>query len=187
MGKARALRLGIVKGLKRSALAILPKTYKCPICKFQFNAYDVALEAKERNIDPETIVAGHIKSCIQSAYPNQKSDCLMCKEEGRTTKLKISELDAHIAKEHSEEKEIEDAVDRILPDDVKGKIISVEFSSHADNPDRNSVDAESRSSTLVTKESRDVESFPITSNEGNISEGLATGEKQMSESGVVEK
>src|SRR5712691_8274284 len=77
MGKARALKLGIVKGVATIAKVVLPDTYKCPVCKYIFTAYDVALEAKTTGKSAEEIVAGHIKDCIARVYPNQKSECLM--------------------------------------------------------------------------------------------------------------
>ncbi len=103
MGRAKALRLGIVKGLQHTAAKVLPKEWKCPICKYQFNAYDVAVESKETGISPEEIVAGHIKSCIRIRFPNQKSKCYDCSKQGKTTTLTISELDKHVAEYHSEE------------------------------------------------------------------------------------
>ena len=154
MGKAKALKLGIIKGVQHVAAVVLPDTYKCPVCKFQFTAYDVALEAKETGKSAEEIVAGHIKNCIATRFPNQKSECLMCKERGKTTKLKISELDDHMAQ------------------------------CHADNPDSNSLTTEPRSSALVTKSERVVKDSPITTDEGNYSQSpthLATGDR--SESG----
>ncbi len=102
MGKARALKLGIIAGVEHVAKVALPSTWKCPICKYQFNAYDVAVEAKETGRSAEEIVAEHIKSCISSRFPGSKSECWECKRKGKTTMLKISELDAHIEKEHSE-------------------------------------------------------------------------------------
>ena len=126
MGKAKALRLGIPKGVAHVATAVLPKSYKCPVCKYEFKAYDVALESKNTGISPEQIVAGHIKSCIQQRFPNQKSECLMCKEKGKTTKLTIRELDEHI------------------------------LQCHTDNPDSNSANTELQSSALVTESERDV-------------------------------
>jgi endogenous inhibitor of DNA gyrase (YacG/DUF329 family) len=66
LGRAKALRLGIVKGVKRTVSVVLPKTWKCPICKYEFKAYDVAVESKESGKSPEEIVAGHIMICIGS-------------------------------------------------------------------------------------------------------------------------
>ena len=66
MGKAKALRLGIQKGLQHTASLVLPKSFHCPVCKFQFNAYDVALQSKTEGISAEEIVAGHVIQCIGS-------------------------------------------------------------------------------------------------------------------------
>jgi hypothetical protein len=105
MGKVKALKLGIVKGVQHVASVVLPDTYKCPVCKYIFTAHDVALEAKTTGKSAEEIVAGHIKDCIARMYPNSKSECLMCKERGKTTMLKISELDQHIAQCHTDNSE----------------------------------------------------------------------------------
>lgn len=100
MGKAKALKLGIIKGVEHVAKAVLPQNYKCPICKFEFKAYDVTHEAKESGRSPEEIVAGHIKNCIAQRFPNQKSECQECHKVGKTTKLKMAKLDDHLRTEH---------------------------------------------------------------------------------------
>ncbi len=76
MGKARALKLGITKGIASVATVVLPKSFKCPVCKFQFNAYDVALQSKTEGILAEQIVAGHVIQCIGSLKGSaQCPDC----------------------------------------------------------------------------------------------------------------
>jgi len=64
LGRARALKLGITKGLSRTAQVVLPKAYKCPVCKYEFKAFDVAVESKNTGKSAELIVAGHVIQCI---------------------------------------------------------------------------------------------------------------------------
>ena len=97
MGKARALRLGITKGLSRTASLVLPKSFSCPVCKFQFNAYDVALRSKTEGISAEEIVAGHIMGCI--AQLKGQAQCPDC---GKSVKGK--DFKEHMDKEHPIEK-----------------------------------------------------------------------------------
>jgi uncharacterized protein (DUF2225 family) len=66
LGKTSALRRGIVKGIQHTASVVLPKTFRCPVCKYEFKAYDVAVESKESGKSPEELVAGHILGCIGS-------------------------------------------------------------------------------------------------------------------------
>jgi hypothetical protein len=100
MGKASALRRGIVKGIAHTASVVLPKTYHCPICKLEFKAYDVAVEAKETGVSPDNIVAGHVLQCARARFPNMKSECWECHKIGKTKKLTASELNEHLIGEH---------------------------------------------------------------------------------------
>jgi len=145
MGKARALRLGIKKGVQHTVSvvartvggAVLPSGWKCPICHYQFDAVEVKKESVASGRSPESILAEHIETCIRSRFPNMKSKCYFCGK-----KFTIDELKEHVEKEH--------------PDDP----------SDTDNSERNSVNTESQSSAPVTEE-RDVKSSPITSYEGS--------------------
>ena len=76
MGKASALRRGIMKGIEHVAKITLPQNFSCPICKFQFNAYDVALQSKTEGFSAEQIVGQHIVQCIGSLKGSaQCPDC----------------------------------------------------------------------------------------------------------------
>ena|SRR5713101_1390929 len=93
MGKAKALRLGIMKGIQHTASVVLPKTFSCPVCKYQFKAFDVAVEAKEKNISAEEIVAGHIMGCIGSL--KGQAQCPDCGQ-----MIKGKDFKEHMDREH---------------------------------------------------------------------------------------
>ncbi len=97
MGRARALKLGITKGIQTVARVTLPQTMKCPICKYQFTAYEVAVEAKSTGISAEEIVGSHIEQCIRARFPGKKSQCFFCHKD-----FTIDELREHVEKEHPE-------------------------------------------------------------------------------------
>lgn len=95
MGKARALRLGITKGVAKVGMAVLPTTYKCPLCKYQFNAYDVALEAKNTGVSAEEIIGEHILQCIKAFMPERLNSCPDCGE-----KIKGKDFADHMHSRH---------------------------------------------------------------------------------------
>ena len=83
MGKARALKLGIIKGASRVVTSALPQTWKCPICKLQFKAFDVAVESKQTGKPAEEIVGNHIVGCIA-----RLKGAAQCPDCGKTVKGK---------------------------------------------------------------------------------------------------
>jgi rubredoxin len=93
LGKARALKLGIVKGVATVAKVALPQTFKCPICKFEMKAYDVAVEAKETGKSAEEIVGKHIMGCIGSLKGSAQ-----CPDCGKNVRGK--DFEEHMKKEH---------------------------------------------------------------------------------------
>jgi len=126
LGKARALKLGIVKGVRHAASEVAKNvSWKCPVCKTKFNAYDLKKQAVEEGEEPETILARHVELCIRSQFPGYKSACGICTGFKDPWRLDKSEM-------------------KFTMDELQEHMRIVH--GHADSPDSNSVDAASSTS-----------------------------------------
>ncbi len=95
MGKARALKLGIVKGIATVAGAVAKNMpAKCPFCKMKFNVHALLLDEKNTGIPAATVITSHIKNCIMIHAPDKKIRH-SCGEQ-----ISIGELDDHLKAKH---------------------------------------------------------------------------------------
>jgi hypothetical protein len=95
LGKARALKLGIVKGVAKAGTAFASNMpLKCPVCHTKFNLQDLFIQ--EKNGGPKAIEAinDHMRMCIGRAAPG-KVIKHSCGEE-----ISIEQLDDHLLAKH---------------------------------------------------------------------------------------
>jgi rubredoxin len=102
MGKMKALKLGITKGIAHTASVVLPKIWHCPICKMEFKAFDIAVQSKELGVSPEQIIGEHITGCIA-----RLKGAAQCPDCGKTVKGK--DFKEHMEKTHPLDK-IQDSI-----------------------------------------------------------------------------
>ncbi len=95
MGKARALKLGIVKGISTVATKIASNMpLKCPVCGMKFNVQSLFLDEKNGGDPALQVVNDHIKMCIGRAAPGKTI------KHGCGQEISIEQLDEHLKTVH---------------------------------------------------------------------------------------
>ena len=95
MGKLKALKLGIIKGVAHTAGALADHVpAKCPFCGYRWNVRDLILQESSTGEPAQKVITEHIKACMAIRAPNQKIKH-SCGQE-----ISITELDDHLRAVH---------------------------------------------------------------------------------------
>jgi hypothetical protein len=96
MGKARALKLGITKGVVKAVVAVASHMpAQCPICRQKFDMKQLMIDEKlPGGVPAEEVVSEHIRNCIIMFYP-QKTITHGCGQ-----KITMGELNEHLRTVH---------------------------------------------------------------------------------------